>query len=103
MKYVRNTLSPSRMNTLWPCHSSTPKSLSKLSVIVYHGMAQPIRAFSCSISFCDVREARVAGVQMGQMRHLIGAQGTAAAGVLGPAEHPGLEEGAIHDQLPAAL
>src|SRR5437867_12087900 len=40
---------------------------------------------------------------MGQMRDLIGAQGAAAAGVLGPAEHPGLEEGAIDDQLPAAL
>src|SRR5215813_362250 len=40
---------------------------------------------------------------MGQMGDLIGAQGAAAAGVLGPAEHPGLEEGAIDDQLPAAL
>ncbi len=42
-------------------------------------------------------------VQMGQVGDLIGAQGAAAAGVLGPAEHPGLEEGAIDDQLPAAL
>src|SRR5205823_864401 len=33
----------------------------------------------------------------------IRAQGAAAAGVLGPAEHPGLEEGAIDDQLTAAL
>src|ERR1700674_5442591 len=40
---------------------------------------------------------------MGQMGDLIGAQGAAAAGVLGPAEHPGLEEGAIDDQLTAAL
>src|SRR6202040_4115280 len=40
---------------------------------------------------------------MGQVRDLIGAQGAAAAGVLGPAEHSGLEEGAIDDQLPAAL
>jgi hypothetical protein len=40
---------------------------------------------------------------MGQVGDLIGAQGAAAAGVLGPAEHPGLEEGAIDDQLPAAL
>src|SRR6267143_433767 len=40
---------------------------------------------------------------MGQVRDLIGAQGAAAAGVLGPAEHPGLEEGAIDDQLTAAL
>src|SRR5215813_10227409 len=40
---------------------------------------------------------------MGQVGDLIGAQGAAAAGVLGPAEHPGLEEGTIDDQLPAAL
>src|SRR5437762_154457 len=36
---------------------------------------------------------------MGQVRDLIGAQRAAAAGVLGPAEHSGLEEGAIDDQL----
>src|SRR3974390_2077023 len=40
---------------------------------------------------------------MGQVPDLIGAQGATAAGVLRPAEHPGLEEGAIDDQLPAAL
>src|SRR6266851_4031892 len=40
---------------------------------------------------------------MGQVGDLIGTQGAAAAGVLGPAEHPGLEEGAIDDQLTAAL
>src|SRR5215813_6187370 len=40
---------------------------------------------------------------MGKVRDLIGAQRAAAAGVLGPAEHPGLEESAIDDQLPAAL
>jgi hypothetical protein len=40
---------------------------------------------------------------MGQMADLIGTQGAAAAGVLRPAEHPGLEEGAIEDQLPAIL
>src|ERR1700722_4779313 len=40
---------------------------------------------------------------MGQVGHLIGAEGAAAAGVLGPAEYPGLEEGAIDDQLTAAL
>ena len=45
MKYVRNTRSPLRMNALWPCHSFTPKSVSKLSVMVYHGIFQPIRAF----------------------------------------------------------
>src|SRR5271170_5188957 len=40
---------------------------------------------------------------MGEVRDLIGAERAAAAGVLGPAEHPGLEEGAIDDQLTAAL
>src|ERR1700677_271129 len=40
---------------------------------------------------------------MGQMGDLIGTEGAAAAGVLGPAEHPGLEEGAINDQLTASL
>jgi hypothetical protein len=40
---------------------------------------------------------------MGQVGNLIGAQGTAAARVVGPAEHAGLEEGAIHDQLATAL
>src|SRR5580658_11040135 len=40
---------------------------------------------------------------MGQVGDLIGAEGAAAAGVLGPAENPGLEEGAIDDQLTAAL
>jgi hypothetical protein len=44
-----------------------------------------------------------AGVQMGQVGDLIGAQGAAAAGMLRPAEHPGLEEGAIDDQLTAAF
>src|SRR5580658_9791570 len=40
---------------------------------------------------------------MRQVADLIGAQGATAAGVLGPAEHSGLEEGAIEDQLRAAL
>src|SRR5712675_493380 len=40
---------------------------------------------------------------MGQVGDLIGAQGAAAAGVVGPTEHSGLEEGAIDDQLTAAL
>src|SRR5579862_6583748 len=40
---------------------------------------------------------------MGQVGNLIGAQRAAAAGVLGPTEHTWLEEGAINDQLPAAL
>lgn len=34
-KYVRYTRLPSRKNTLWLCYSSTPKSASKLSVMVH--------------------------------------------------------------------
>jgi hypothetical protein len=37
------------------------------------------------------------------MADLIGSQGAAAAGMLGPAEHPGFEKGTIDDQLTAAL
>jgi hypothetical protein len=33
----------------------------------------------------------------------IGDQGTTSARMLGPAEHPGFEEGAVDDQLPATL
>jgi hypothetical protein len=40
---------------------------------------------------------------MGEMGDLIGAQGAPAAGVVRPAEHVRLEEGAVDDQLPAAL
>src|SRR5262245_29579996 len=40
---------------------------------------------------------------MGEMGDLIGAQGAAAAGMLGPAEDTGLEEGAVEDQLSPAL
>src|SRR6185369_2495004 len=40
---------------------------------------------------------------MRQMADLIGAKRAAPAGVVGPAKHPGLEKGAIDDQLPAAL
>src|SRR5262249_32637143 len=40
---------------------------------------------------------------MCEMGDLIGSQRAAAAGVIGPAEHPRLEEGAIDDQLTTAL
>src|SRR6185312_4534829 len=40
---------------------------------------------------------------MGKMGHLIGAERAAAAGVLGPAEYAGLEEGTIDDRLSAVL
>ena len=37
------------------------------------------------------------------MGDLIGPQRATAASMVGPTEHPGLEEGPIHDQLTAAL
>src|SRR5499427_3335976 len=40
---------------------------------------------------------------MSQVGNLIGAQGAPAAGMLRPAEDAGLEEGAVDDQLTAAL
>jgi hypothetical protein len=40
---------------------------------------------------------------MGEVRDLIGAEGAAAASVVGPAKDAGFEEGAIQDQLRAAL
>jgi hypothetical protein len=36
-----------------------------------------------------ISERGVSGIQVGQMGDLIGAQGAAAAPMLGPAEHPG--------------
>src|SRR5580704_15440130 len=102
MKYVRNTRSPSRKKTLWPCHSATPKSASKSSVTVYQGISQRIRAFRRAMSACgarDVGEGGVACVQMGKVGDLIGAKRAAAAGVIRPAEYTGFEKGAIDDQL----
>ena len=45
------------MKALCPCHSSTPKSLSKSSVSVYQGMSsQPMRSFRLRISAWGARE-----------------------------------------------
>jgi hypothetical protein len=50
------------------------------------------------MSACDAREAKtrggVAGVQMGEVGDLVGIEGAAAAGVVGPAGDLRLEEGA---------
>ena len=48
-------------------------------------------------------ESGVAGVQMGDVGDLVGDQGAAGAGMIGPAVHAGFEEGAVDDQLTAAL
>jgi len=45
----------------------------------------------------------VAGVQVREMRDLVGQHGAADAGVVGPAVHAGLVEGAVEDELAAAL
>src|SRR5262249_17802070 len=50
-----------------------------------------------------VGERGVTGVQVGQVGDLISHQGTPVAGVLGPANHSGLEEGPVDDQLTTAL
>src|SRR3979490_782095 len=104
------------MNALVPCHSSQPKSLSKSSVMVYHGMCcQPICALTRSMSACraggaDPRAggAGVGGGQCAPERVVGGVEGakvaswrrhkrTADAGVFGPAMNVGLEECAVHD------
>src|SRR5439155_26655436 len=45
----------------------------------------------------------IAGVQLGYVRILVGHPGTADAGMLVPPLHAGFEEGAVEDQLAAAL
>jgi hypothetical protein len=76
--------------------------------MVYHGISQPIRAFTHALDVRlrrprDVRESGVAGVQMGDVGDLVGHHGAADAGVLGPPAHAGFEEGAVDDELTAAL
>src|SRR5215204_3515561 len=104
------------MNALCPCHSSTPKSLSQSSVIVYQGMcSHPWRSFNFWSSACGAREAnasvtsrafrwagwdlvrdegaahaRPLGVRVATLRVRVG-------GDLRPVE------GAVDDQLTAAL
>ena len=50
-------------NALVPCHSSTSKSLSKSSVIVYQGMcSHPWRLFKLWMSACGARDAHASDV-----------------------------------------
>src|SRR5581483_6881639 len=46
-----------------------------------------------------VHKGRVAGVEVREVRDLVGPEGTADAGMLWPAVHAGLEEGTVYDQL----
>src|ERR1700722_1591506 len=48
-------------------------------------------------------QRRVAGVQMSEVRYLVSQHGTAATPMFRPPEYPGLEEGAIDDQLRPAV
>jgi hypothetical protein len=54
----------------------------------------------CARGVC---ECGVAGIQVGEVGDLIGPKGAAAAGMFGPAENPGFEEGAVDDQLTPAF
>jgi hypothetical protein len=99
------------MNALVPCHSSTPKSASQEfpppSAIVYHGIRQPIRSFRRTMSACGAREAntRVVSRAFRWARWLMWSaiMEQARAGVVRPAMHAGLEEGAVDDQLTPAI
>src|SRR5258705_14021026 len=96
------------MNALWPCHSSTPKSASKLSVMLYQGIfSHPIPAFRRAMSVCGAREAYTSVVSRA-FRWARWVTWSAPseqpnAGVLRPAVHAWLEEGAVDDQLTAAV
>ena len=69
--------------------------------------SQPILAFSRAMSGLrrarDEGERRVAGVQMGGVGDLVGDHRAAAAGMVGPAEHAGLVESAVDNQLAPAV
>src|SRR5882762_5399632 len=75
MKCVRNTRAPSRMKAFVPAHSLTPKSASKLSGMVYHGIFQPIWSFSCAISGWGARgeyERDDAGIEVREIADMVG-------------------------------
>src|SRR5439155_1045834 len=48
-------------------------------------------------------QSGVAGVQMGKVTNVVSHHGAADAGMVGPAVHAGFEEGAVDDQLTAAV
>jgi Sulfite exporter TauE/SafE len=63
---------------------STPKSTSKLSVMVYQGTSQPIFAFRRAMSACDAREAH-AGVVPRALRWAVHTAEVFTTGVSGAA------------------
>ena len=91
-----------------PCHSSTPKSTSKARRT--HGVPRDVPAHP-RLHPRDVRlrpargvdERGVAGVQMGEVADVVGHQRAADTAMLGPPVHAGVDEGAVDDQLAAAV
>jgi hypothetical protein len=59
------------MNAFVPWYSFTSKSVSKLSVMVSHGIVQPIRAFRRSMSRCGAREANASGRERADLNFCI--------------------------------
>ena len=95
------------MNAFVPCHSSTPKSASKLSVMVYHGIFQSIRRFRRSMSVCGAREAN-ARVVSRALRWARWATWSATKeqprhACSGPAVHARFEECPVDDQLASSF
>ena len=79
------------------------KSLSKLSVMVYHGSPSPSAPSGVDAPVARVRRRRAwYRVQMGKVGNLIGTEGAPTAGVVGPPNTPGSKK-AIDNQLGAAL
>src|SRR4051795_8159184 len=95
------------MNALWPCHSSTPKSASKLSVMVYQGIFQPIRVFRRAMSACGAREAYTSVVSRAfrwtRLLTWSAPSEQPMQACSGQPCTPRLEKGAVDDQLTATL
>ena len=96
------------MNALWPCHSIH----AEVGVeAVGDGDPGDFFPSHSRLQARDVglrrargkHERRVARVQVREMGDLVGHHRTADAGMLRPAVHAGLEEGAVDDQLTAAV
>src|SRR5438067_4050365 len=94
------------------CVPAVPLVHAEVSVeLVRHGVPGDQLPTHPRLQAFDVRlrgarrehESGVARSQMGGVSDLIGYHGAANAGMLGPAFHAGLEEGAVNDQLTAAV
>jgi hypothetical protein len=106
MKYVRNTLSPSDE---WV--RAVPFVYVEVGVeLVADGVPGHLPAHP-RLHPCDVRlrrargedERGVAGAQMRKVADVVGDHGAADARAVGPTGHARFEEGAVDDQLTAAV